>query len=203
MVRIIVFGGNGGLGKKVVEKLRQNYEVYAPKSTDIDITTTINIPSCYDVVINLAGYNYDAMAHKQSIDETARQIAVNTLGTCNVVNYALSGMRKQEYGRIILISSVLSNKIVFGSSVYSACKAFVDRFAKSVSAENISKGITCNTIQLGYFDGGMTNRLSQSPINKIGLGRLGTIDELVNAIVFIINNEYLTGANIELNGGVY
>jgi NAD(P)-dependent dehydrogenase (short-subunit alcohol dehydrogenase family) len=95
-------------------------------------------------------------------------------------------MREQKYGRIILISSVLAEKVTLGTGLYSASKTFTDSITKMVSAENISKNITCS-LQLGYFDGGMTNKL---PIKfaetkkESGLKRFGDIVELYKTIDF-------------------
>ena len=72
--------------------------------------------------------------------------------------------------------------------------------------ENIKYGITSNTIQLGYFDGGMTYRIPEENLKKIqqtiGLNRFGKIEELTNTIKFIIENEYVTGVNIKIDGGL-
>ena len=72
--------------------------------------------------------------------------------------------------------------------------------------ENLRYGITCNTIQLGYWEVGMINELSeefQNDVRKsIGLRRWGKIEELNNAIEFIINTEYYCGNNMKLNGGI-
>lgn len=213
-MRIALFGGSGGLGRLILEHHKKGlsylsiYDIDAPTSKEVDIRNPLHLQrffeTNYDVVINLTGYNYDAMAHKYPVAEVEKQIVTNVYGTTNIVSAALNMMRKQGHGRIILISSVLSEKVVPGTSVYAGCKAFIDQYAKVVSAENIGKGITCNTIQLGYFDGGMTDRLpnKEAAIQRIGLGRLGTIEELVKTIEFIIDNEYLTGTAIQLNGGI-
>jgi NAD(P)-dependent dehydrogenase (short-subunit alcohol dehydrogenase family) len=93
-----------------------------------------------------------------------------------------------------------------GTSIYSSCKSFLDKFVKNISVENIGLGITANSLQLGYFDGGMTYRIPDdnlsSIINSIGLKRFGKIEELSNTINFIIENEYVTGTNIKIDGGI-
>jgi NAD(P)-dependent dehydrogenase (short-subunit alcohol dehydrogenase family) len=131
---------------------------------------------------------------------------VNLIGTINLVSTVLKNMREQKYGRIILISSVLSEKNIIGTGIYSSCKSFIDKFVKNVSLENIKYGITSNTIQLGYFDGGMTYRIPEKNLEKIqqtiGLNRFGKIEELTNTIKFIIENEYVTGVNIKIDGGL-
>ena len=214
MKKLLIVGGSGGLGSKVSELLSNTYDVTAVGSKDIDIT---DINSCekffdgktYDAVINFAGLNYDSFIHKineHNIDKIKSMIDVNILGTINLASVALKKMREQNFGRIILISSVLAEKEVVGTSVYSSCKAFIDKFAKNASAENIKHGITVNTLQLGYFDGGMTYKIPENllqPIKEtIGLKRFGKIEELSSTISFLIENEYVTAANITRNGGL-
>ena len=115
-------------------------------------------------------------------------------------------MRENKFGRVIILSSVLSEMTVVGTSVYSASKAFIDSVVKTASAENLSKGITCNSIQLGYFDAGMAHRLtkkiSDTVKSKIPLKRFGTMQELHDTIEFLINTEYVSGTAIKIDGGV-
>ena len=115
-------------------------------------------------------------------------------------------MRKNNYGRIILISSVLSSMAVPGTGVYSATKAFADSLVKTATVENLSKGITCNSIQLGYFDAGMAHEIPDKildhVINKIPLKRLGNMQELFQTIDYLINTEYISGTSIKINGGI-
>jgi acetoacetyl-CoA reductase len=214
MKKILIVGGSGGLGSQVAEFLQNEYEVSAVGSKQIDITS---LESCqkffdqggYDVVINFAGVNHDSFVHKigdKNIENINKMIDVNVNGTVNLVSCALKQMREQKYGRIILISSVLAEKEVVGTGVYSSCKAFIDKFVKNVSAENIKNNITANSLQLGYFDGGMTYRIPENllePIKEtIGLRRFGKIEELANVVRFLIETEYVTGANIKINGGL-
>jgi 3-oxoacyl-[acyl-carrier protein] reductase len=214
MKKVLIVGGTGGLGKQVVSMMTDNYDVTSVGSKDFDIK---NINDCeeffkdknFDVIINFAGVNYDTLIHKitsKNIDVIQNILDVNIKGTINLVSTSLKNMRNNKYGRIILISSVLSEKNVFGTGIYSSCKSFIDKFVKNVSLENIKYGITSNTIQLGYFDGGMTYRIPEENLDSIkktiGLQRFGKIKELTNTINFIIENEYVTGTNIKIDGGV-
>jgi len=132
---------------------------------------------------------------------------VNLYGVFNVIRAVLPYMREQKYGRIINLSSVVGQKPVIGTSAYSASKAGLHGFVKTVALENIGKGVTCNNIALGYFEAGMMFRLPeeirQKIINGIPAKRLGTIEELNKAIDFIINTEYFTGQTLNLNGGLF
>ena len=214
MKKILVVGGSGGLGSQVVKLMSSEYELTSVSSKDLDIR---NIEECenffidknFDVIINFAGFNYDTFIHKinsDNINKVQNILEVNINGTINLVSVALKNMRDNKYGRIILISSVLSEKNVVGTGVYSSCKSFIDKFVKNVSLENIKHGVTANTIQLGYFDGGMTYKIPEENIESIkqtiGLQRFGKIDELVRTIDFLINNEYVTGINLKIDGNL-
>jgi NAD(P)-dependent dehydrogenase (short-subunit alcohol dehydrogenase family) len=85
-------------------------------------------------------------------------------------------------------------------------KSFLDKFVQNVSLENIKYGITSNSLQLGYFDGGMTYKIPDECVEiikkDIGLNRFGYIDELTNTIEYLIENEYVTGINLKIDGGL-
>jgi NAD(P)-dependent dehydrogenase (short-subunit alcohol dehydrogenase family) len=212
MATIVIVGGSGGLGKKLTQQFSDQHRLYSLSSKELDVRRYKKCKDFFDVirpdvVINLSGVNFDKFVHKLDMsnqEEISNMLDVNIHGAINLVSACLPSMREKGYGRIILISSVLSTKNVMGTALYSGCKAFIDRFVKSVSLENIGKGITANSIQLGYFDGGLTDKLSNPEKFKeeIPLKRWGTIEELYNTIDYIIKTEYLTGANIALNGGL-
>jgi NAD(P)-dependent dehydrogenase (short-subunit alcohol dehydrogenase family) len=209
-----LFGGRGGLGEKLIPLLKDKYNVVSPSSKMVNITNFNDVKYFFesndiDIVINLSGYNFNSFIHKldeNSISEIDKIIDVNIKGCINVVTNALIKMREQKYGRIILISSVLAEKVTLGTGLYSASKTFTDSITKMVSAENISKNITCNSLQLGYFDGGMTNKLpikfAETIKESIGLKRFGDIVELYKTIDFLIETEYITGQNINISGGL-
>jgi NAD(P)-dependent dehydrogenase (short-subunit alcohol dehydrogenase family) len=216
MYKIALFGATGGLGTKLSKELNQksDYEVICLGSKDIDITDYNQVKSFFnenyiDIVINLAGVNYDKFLHKiteNDLGNIEKSIDVNIKGTINIVSCCLSNMREKGYGRIILTSSVLAEKPVVSTSIYSGCKGFIDSFAKTVALENANKNISCNTIQLGYFDGGLTYKINNSTQtiikNNIPLNRWGSIDELTNLIELLIKTPYITGTNIKINGGI-
>jgi|TARA_B100000519_G_C14045461_1_gene344834 3-oxoacyl-[acyl-carrier protein] reductase len=214
MGKLVVFGGSGGLGSKLVDNLKKDYNVISLSSKDVDVTNFDEVKDFFDnneieSVLNLSGYNNNMMLHKyQKFDtlETKRQLGVNIEGNLNILANCLPTMRKKKFGRIILISSVLASKPVAGTGVYSGCKAFIDNLVKTCSIENIRHGITCNSIQLGYFDGGMTYDISEKIRedfkNNIPLKRWGKIIELENTIRYLINTEYVTGCSLKINGGI-
>lgn len=214
MKKILIVGGTGGLGSQVSKILSGKYEVTSVGSSELDVRDMEKCNSFFknkqfDIVLNMSGVNYDSFIHKLTPNDSEKinqMIDVNIKGTINLVSSCLPYMREQKYGRIILISSVLSEKSVVGTSIYSSCKSFLDKFVKNISLENIKQGITSNTIQLGYFDGGMTYKINknyiENIIESIGLKRFGSIKELCNTIEYLIENEYTTGINLKIDGGL-
>jgi acetoacetyl-CoA reductase len=211
MKKMLILGGTGGLGSQLVNILSSKYDITSIGSKDLDIRSKkdceeyFNINK-FEIVLNLSGTNYDSFIHKLNDDQVESMIDVNIKGSINIVSACLKQMRQDKYGRIILISSILAQKNVMGTSVYSSCKSFLDKFVKNISVENIGLGITANTLQLGYFDGGMTYKIPNDNLSSIresiGLKRFGKIEELSNTINFIIENEYVTGTNIKIDGGI-
>lgn len=208
---IALFGGTGGLGKQLVPMLEQNYKVISLSSTNVNVKSSETVNDFFDkndidIVINLSGYNTDGFLHKINSEDIDLMVDTNIKGSVNIVRGALPQMRSKSFGRVILISSVLATKVVPGTALYSGAKAFVDNLVKTASAENVSKGITCNSIQLGYFDGGMCHRLpekfAESVKESIPLKRWGSIQELYQTIEYLINTEYITGQNINISGGI-
>lgn len=212
---IVIFGGSGGLGRQLTPLLEKDYNVLSLSSKDVDITKYAEVfqffsTSEVDIVINLSGYNYNSFLHKYNdvpkLKERDKQIDVVVNGTLNILSNCLPQMRKRNYGRIILTSSILSSKPVAGTSVYSGCKSFIDNLAKTCTVENLSKGVTCNTLQLGYMDGGLTYEVPEPFRSKvketIPLKRWGSVEEIENTIRYLIETEYVSGCAMKVNGGL-
>jgi NAD(P)-dependent dehydrogenase (short-subunit alcohol dehydrogenase family) len=214
MKKLIVFGGTGGLGQKIIPFLEKKYDVTSVGSKDIDITLFSEVQKYFnqnefDIVLNMSGSKYDVFLSKINEDDQEdinKMIDVNIKGNINIVSSCLPKMIEKKYGRIISISSVFSELNVPKNSIYCASKAFVDRFISNANKENVKFGITCNTIQLGYWDGGMCYRVDEKyqemAKEKIGLKRWGKIEELYNTIDYIVENEYISGTNLRIDGGL-
>ena len=214
MKTIAVFGGSGGLGNKLVPLLKKDFNVISLGSINLDITSLYDVKLFFeihnvDIVLNMAGIKYDTFLSdivEEDVIDINKMLDVNIKGAVNILAGCLPQMIEKKYGRIIMLSSVFANMNVPTTSIYSASKAFVDRLINVANKENIKHGITCNTIQLGYWDGGMCERVDyqyqEMAKNKIGLKRWGNIEELYNTIVYMINNEYICGTNLRIDGGL-
>jgi NADP-dependent 3-hydroxy acid dehydrogenase YdfG len=214
MKKIVVFGGTGGVGQKLIPFLEQKYLVTALGSKDVDVTSFEKLKDFFtknefDIVLNMSGLKYDVFLSKINEEDQKPindMIGVNIKGNINIVSTCLPKMIEKKYGRIISISSVFSELNVPKNSIYCATKAFVDRFISNANKENIKYGITCNSIQLGYWDGGMCHRVEEKyqeiAKEKIGLKRWGSIEELYNTVNYIVDNEYVCGVNLRIDGGL-
>ena len=158
------------------------------------------------VLINCAGANYSAFAHKADLKKWSELIHVNLIGTFYMINAILPLMRHQNYGRIINFSSVVAQVGVPGTSAYAASKAGLWGLTKAISSENASKGITINNLNLGYFKIGMINEVPseiQNTIkNNIPIKDFGDPHEILRAVEYLISSNYITGTSLDLNGGL-
>jgi short-subunit dehydrogenase len=214
MKKIVVFGGTGGVGKKLISFLEQKYQVTTLGSKDVDVTSFKKLKDFFaenefDIVLNMSGLKYDVFLSKITEEDQKsinNMIDVNIKGNINIISTCLPKMIEKKFGRVISISSVFSELNIPKNSIYCATKAFVDRLVSVANKENIKYGITCNTIQLGYWDGGMCHRIEEKyqemAKEKIGLKRWGSIEELYNTINYIVDNEYVCGINLRIDGGI-
>jgi len=214
MKNLALFGGTGGLGSQLSNHLRKEHNVICIGSKDVNVTDYLEVKKFFDhndvdVVINLSGYNYDSFLHKyneNNYSEIDKQLEINVKGTINIVSCCLTKMREKQFGRIILASSILAENPVISTSIYSGCKGFVDSLVKTVALENAAKNVSCNSLQLGYFDGGLTYKIPESLRdtikNSIPFNRWGSIEELYNTANYLINTPYITGQNIKISGGI-
>ena len=158
-------------------------------------------------LINGAAITYDAFAHKCDIRKWQEVIDINLTGTFNMIRAVLPLMRDQNCGRIINLSSVVAQKGAIGTSAYSASKSALNGLTRTLALENANKNILVNNINIGYMETGMTEKIPvniQDEIrNSIPLKRFGPLNDITHAIDFLMKTTYITGTNIDINGGLY
>jgi len=121
----------------------------------------------------------------------------------------LRGMMKKKSGRIISIASVVGAMGNAGQTNYSAAKAGIIGFTKSLAREVGPRGITVNAIAPGFIKTDMTDALPEEQkeflANQIPLGRLGTVDEIAESVLFLASDSgaYITAQTLHVNGGMY
>jgi len=214
MKTIAVFGATGGLGSKLIPLLKENYEVLAISSKIVDVTNLKQVQHFFevndvDIVLNLSGKKFDVFLNdinEDNYQSIIDMLNVNIMGNINILAACLPRMIEKKSGKIIAISSVFSEQNIPKNSIYCASKAFLDRLISTANKENAKYGITCNTIQLGYTEYGMGEKVDEKFIemakNKIGLKRFCTVEELFKTIVFLIENDYVCGSNLKIDGGI-
>lgn len=158
-------------------------------------------------LINCASISYNVFAHKSDISKWKNVIDVNLIGTFNVIWCLLPYMRAQGYGRIINFSSVVAQLPTPGVSAYAASKSALWGLSKSLAAENGSKGITTNCINLGYANIGMgiidvPEEYQHQIKQRIPSAKFCEPAAIFKTVEYLINNEYVNGMSLDLNGGL-
>jgi acetoacetyl-CoA reductase len=162
-----------------------------------------------EVLVNNAGITRDGMFHRMTPEQWSEVIRVNMDSIFNMTRQVIEGMRARGFGRIINISSVNGQRGQAGQTNYSAAKAGMIGFTKALAQENASKGITVNCVCPGYTDTEMVQRVPdkvlQSIIAGIPVGRLGRAEEIAAAVAYLARDDgsWITGSTLAVNGGQY
>ena len=162
-----------------------------------------------DILVNNAGITRDNILLRMKEDEWEYIINTNLSSIYKMSKSVLRGMIKQRSGRIISITSVVGAMGNAGQSNYGAAKAGIIGFTKSLSREVGARGITVNSIAPGFIETDMTNSLpddqKEALASQIPMGRLGTADEIAQAVLFLAGDggSYITGQTLHINGGMY
>lgn len=161
-----------------------------------------------DVLVNNAGITKDGLIAMMKEDAFDKVIDINLKGTFNMTRNVVPYMMKKRIGNIINISSVVGVAGNAGQSNYSASKAGIIGFTKSLAKELAARNIRVNAVAPGFIDTDMTNVLTdkvKENINaQIPLKRMGEAKEVANAVYFLASEEssYITGQVINIDGGM-
>jgi len=162
-----------------------------------------------DILVNNAGITRDNILLRMKEDEWEDIINTNLSSVYKMSKSVLRGMIKKRSGRIISITSVVGAMGNAGQSNYAAAKAGMIGFTKSLSREVGVRGITVNAIAPGFIETDMTDSLpddqKEALASQIPMGRLGTTDEIAQAVLFLAGDggSYITGQTLHVNGGMY
>jgi 2-hydroxycyclohexanecarboxyl-CoA dehydrogenase len=235
--RALVTGGASGIGAAIVHRLSAegaevwvgdlNEEGAASVAAEVgghpvplDVTdhgsarAAVESAGTLDVLVNNAGLDEFGFFNQTTPDVWDRVIAVNLTGVLNCTHAVLPVMQEAGYGRIVSIASEAGRVGSKGSAVYSAAKAGVIGFTKTIARENARFGITANAIAPGPIDTPLLNaarglgevgeRIIETMKGATQLRRLGTPDEVASAVAFLAAEEssYVTGETLGVSGGL-
>lgn len=161
------------------------------------------------VLVNNAGITRDNLLMRMKDDDWNDVINTNLTSVYRLSKSVLRPMMKQKFGRIINIASVVGVSGNAGQANYSAAKAGIIGFSKSLAREVASRGITVNTIAPGFIRTDMTDALPEEQkkalSSNIPAARLGEADDIAHAVKFLASPQagYITGETLHVNGGMY
>ena len=160
-----------------------------------------------DILINNAGITRDGFMHKMDVEAWTAVIDTNLSSLFYMTKPVLEGMRARGFGRVVNVSSINGQAGQLGQTNYSAAKAGVHGFTKALAQEVARKGVTVNTVAPGYINTDMVaavpEKVRDSIIAKIPVGRLGEADEIAQAVLYLCgpNSGFITGSCLSINGG--
>lgn len=161
------------------------------------------------VLVNNAGITQDGLLMRMDDNAWERVLEVNLTSVFRTSKRAMKGMMKARQGRIINITSVVAAMGNAGQTNYTASKAGIEGFTRSLAREIGSRQITVNCVAPGFIDTDMTSELNealiQSMLNAVPLARLGKPEDIAAAVNFLASEEagYITGTVLDVNGGMY
>lgn len=185
----------------------------------MDVTDQNSIDKALDIIrsnygppailVNNAGITRDNLILRMKAEEWNAVIETNLNSIFRVSQSCLRDMIKARWGRIISIASIVAFIGNAGQANYSAAKAGLVAFSKSLAQEVASRNITVNMVAPGFIDTKMTQALSDeqrnSLLNMIPMRKIGQPEDVANAIVFLASHRaaYITGATLHVNGGMF
>ena len=187
----------------------QAWDVSDAKACQDHVQKIQNEHGPIEILVHNAGITRDGFLHKMPIDNWQQVIQTNLNSCFYMVQPVMESMRENDFGRVVLISSVNALKGQRGQTNYCAAKAGIIGFAKALALESAIKNITVNVIAPGYVDTEMVQAISQPILEKIieqvPKGRLAQAHEIAHSVSFLVSDAaaYITGETLNVNGGLY
>ncbi len=161
-----------------------------------------------DILVNNAGTTRDDLLIRMTPEAWDTVMDLNLRGAFLITKAAMRPMMKARFGRVVNVSSVAGVAGNAGQANYASAKAGLIGFTKTVAREMASRNITCNAVAPGFVPTDLTNSLlgqmEDTILKEIPLGRFGTVEDIANAIAFLVSEEaaYITGQVLQIDGGM-
>ncbi len=172
------------------------------------VKKAVDVMGGVDILINNAGVTRDNLAMRLKDEDWQTVLDVNLTSAFRLSRAVLRGMMKARWGRIIGITSIVGVTGNPGQINYAASKAGMIGMSKSLAQEVASRGVTVNCVAPGFIITAMTDIIADEQQEKlkagIPSGRMGTVDDIANACVYLASDEagYVTGQTLHVNGGM-
>lgn len=190
---------------------------FAGRGLCLDVTSTESVEAVLkaiesefggvSILINNAGITDDNLLMRMKDEQWDKVIDTNLTSIYRLCKGVSKAMMKARFGRIINIASVVGVMGNAGQTNYAAAKAGLIGFSKSLAREVGSRGITVNTIAPGFIATDMTDALPEEQkkflISQIPLARLGSVEDIAEAALYLASAGYVTGETLHVNGGMY
>ncbi|MDR0855295.1 MAG: SDR family oxidoreductase [Christensenellaceae bacterium] len=227
----VISGGATGIGRKCAEKFKkEGYTVYALYFMSVDaaaqltgiktlkcdvrcysdcktaISAVLDAEGKIDVLVNNAGVDLWGLLTDYTQEQIAEVINTNLIGTINLTKAAVPSMVNAKNGSIVNISSFQGAGGASCESVYSATKGAINAFTKSIAKEFGPSNITVNAAAPGLINTKMNAHLSETDISEVisqtPLTRIGTPDDVADAVYFLATHPFITGQILNVDGGL-
>ena len=162
-----------------------------------------------DILVNNAGITLDNLSIRLTEENWKKVLDINLTSTFLMCKFAIKKMLKNKYGKIINITSVVGHTGNLGQANYTASKAGIVAFSKTLAIEYAKKNININCVSPGFIKTEMTDKINEEfkniLISKIPSGKLGTGEDVSNCVAFLASDmsSYINGETIHVNGGMY
>ena len=208
----LVYAGNQAAAELVCQECREQYGVQAQAfacnvAEFAAVKQTVNqIKADFGtihILVNNAGITRDGLIATMQEQDFDDVLAVNLKGAFNMIRHCTGIFVRNRGGSIINISSVTGVMGNAGQANYAASKAGIIGLTKSAARELAPRGVTCNAVAPGFIDTDMTKDLHDSPLAAtIPLGRMGTPEDVADAVAYLAAASYVTGVVLQVDGGI-
>ncbi|MBQ8614973.1 MAG: 3-oxoacyl-ACP reductase FabG, partial [Clostridia bacterium] len=208
----IIYAGNKEAADNVKKNCEEKYGVKAVtyncdvSNFDMVKETISKIKADFGsvhILVNNAGVTRDGLIAMMSEENFDKVIDTNLKGTFNMIRHSVGLFLREKEGCIVNISSISGIMGNAGQANYSASKAGVIGLTKSVARELASRNVRCNAVAPGFIKTQMTESLINDELKKaIPLGDVGNVEDVANAVAYLVEAKYVTGEIIRVDGGM-